>query len=160
MSRCVNCGLDEKLKIHYIVPLELGGNDIDSNKVLLCSDCYKRATAPRVKKVGRPGFILDTNTEKILDEYFKCKIGTAEAKGLIGISLKNKSTWQRLLKEYRSKHNIIDSKNNIDTFKANARIGPEERSIGYVKMREGIVYEFWNTGEVKVKDYLYYINIK
>lgn len=34
MSRCVNCGLDEKLKIHFIVPLELGGNDIDSNKVL------------------------------------------------------------------------------------------------------------------------------
>lgn len=160
MSRCVNCGLDEKLKIHYIVPLELGGNDIDSNKVLLCTDCYKKATAPRVKKVGRPGFILDTNTEKILDKYFKCKIGTAEAKGLIGISPKNKSTWQRLLKEYRSKHNIIYSKNNIDTFKANARIGSEERSIGYVKMREGVIYEFWNTGEVKVKDYLYYINIK
>ena len=36
---CVNCG-KPAIELHHIVPLALGGNDIDSNKVYLCSECH------------------------------------------------------------------------------------------------------------------------
>lgn len=38
---CVNCG-KEAFEQHHIVPLSLGGNDIDSNKVWLCSECHAK----------------------------------------------------------------------------------------------------------------------
>lgn len=36
---CINCG-KEAAELHHVVPLALGGNDIDSNKVWLCSECH------------------------------------------------------------------------------------------------------------------------
>jgi hypothetical protein len=37
--KCINCG-KEASELHHVVPLSLGGNDIDSNKVPLCSLCH------------------------------------------------------------------------------------------------------------------------
>lgn len=37
--KCINCG-KEASELHHIVPLSLGGNDINSNKVPLCSLCH------------------------------------------------------------------------------------------------------------------------
>lgn len=39
MNYCVNCG-NEAIEQHHIIPLALGGNDIASNKVYLCSKCH------------------------------------------------------------------------------------------------------------------------
>ena len=36
---CINCG-KEAIEQHHVVPLVLGGNDIISNKVWLCSECH------------------------------------------------------------------------------------------------------------------------
>ncbi len=36
---CINCG-SNGAELHHVVPLSVGGNDIDSNKVLLCSKCH------------------------------------------------------------------------------------------------------------------------
>lgn len=36
---CINCG-KPAAELHHVVPLALGGNDIDSNKVWLCSECH------------------------------------------------------------------------------------------------------------------------
>ena len=41
MNRCINCG-KEASELHHVVPLALGGNDIDSNKVWLCIDCHNK----------------------------------------------------------------------------------------------------------------------
>ena len=38
---CINCG-KEATELHHVVPLALGGNDIDSNKVWLCIDCHNK----------------------------------------------------------------------------------------------------------------------
>jgi len=38
---CINCG-KEAAELHHIVPLALGGNDIDSNKVWLCIECHNK----------------------------------------------------------------------------------------------------------------------
>ena len=39
MNICINCGKKAD-ELHHVVPLALGGNDIDSNKVWLCTDCH------------------------------------------------------------------------------------------------------------------------
>lgn len=36
---CINCGSPAS-ELHHIIPLALGGNDIDSNKVWLCNKCH------------------------------------------------------------------------------------------------------------------------
>ena len=38
-NMCINCG-EPGAELHHVVPLAVGGNDIDSNKVLLCSRCH------------------------------------------------------------------------------------------------------------------------
>ena len=40
-SKCVNCGSTEDLEYHHVVPLAIGGNDVDSNIVCLCGYCHK-----------------------------------------------------------------------------------------------------------------------
>lgn len=39
MNYCINCQ-KPATEQHHVVPLALGGNDIDSNKVWLCSQCH------------------------------------------------------------------------------------------------------------------------
>ena len=36
---CINCG-NSPCELHHVIPLALGGNDIDTNKVPLCSKCH------------------------------------------------------------------------------------------------------------------------
>ena len=39
MYKCINCG-GSPCELHHVVPLSLGGNDIETNKVPLCSKCH------------------------------------------------------------------------------------------------------------------------
>jgi len=38
-NKCSNCGSDDRLRVHMIVPLEAGGHFVESNGVLLCRTC-------------------------------------------------------------------------------------------------------------------------
>lgn len=38
---CINCG-GSPCELHHVVPLSLGGNDIETNKVPLCSKCHAK----------------------------------------------------------------------------------------------------------------------
>lgn len=37
--KCINCGM-EATEQHHVVPKSVGGNDIESNKVWVCSNCH------------------------------------------------------------------------------------------------------------------------
>lgn len=39
MYKCINCN-NPASELHHVVPLSLGGNDIETNKVWLCSKCH------------------------------------------------------------------------------------------------------------------------
>lgn len=39
-TKCANCGDEQDLVYHHIVPLALGGNDINTNMVCLCGRCH------------------------------------------------------------------------------------------------------------------------
>lgn len=126
---CVNCGSSENLSYHHIVPVSLGGTNNISNIVRLCPTCHDKAhlgygdikkigifKAIQKNSLGRKRLVeLDDNTVQVLHKYFNCEIGAIEAKSLLGMSIKNKSTWNRIRKEYRCIYNVPDSfKNKID----------------------------------------------
>jgi hypothetical protein len=60
-SRCSNCGQTERLRIKLIVPLEAGGQSIESNGVLLCRSCEMAA-----ESLGRGG----TDSEQRLVNFW------------------------------------------------------------------------------------------
>lgn len=130
---CVNCGADRDLKAYYIVPLDSGGNDVDSNKVYLCRKCAKLSQLSTTKKNGRPSFGNIEDFEDTMRDWFECRIGTKEAKSLIGLKQNNQSTWQRLKKEYKDKYNIVDNRNNIDILEAK---GLDNNVVGYIKYKD------------------------
>lgn len=39
---CCNCGSTEELEYHHIVPVSLGGNNINSNIACLCYSCHEK----------------------------------------------------------------------------------------------------------------------
>ena len=39
--KCCNCGSEEDLQYHHIIPLSLGGKDINSNMCCLCYKCHQ-----------------------------------------------------------------------------------------------------------------------
>ena len=40
-NKCANCGKEtDKLQKHHIVPLVLGGNDVETNIIYLCDKCH------------------------------------------------------------------------------------------------------------------------
>lgn len=129
---CVNCGADRDLKAYYIVPLDNGGNDIDSNKVYLCHRCAKLSQLSNIKKNGRPSFGSIEDFEDTMRDWFECRIGTKEAKALIGLKQSNQSTWIRLKNEYKDKYNIVDNRNNIDILEAK---GLDNDVVGFIKYK-------------------------
>ena len=130
---CVNCGADRDLKAYYIVPLNNGGNDVDSNKVYLCCKCAKLSQLSNTKKNGRPSFGSIEDFEDTMRDWFECRIGTKEAKALIGLKQSNQSTWIRLKKEYKEKYDIVDNRNNIDILEAK---GLDNSVVGYIKYKD------------------------
>ena len=130
---CVNCGADRDLKAYYIVPLDSGGNDVDSNKVYLCRKCAKLSQLSNTKKNGRPSFGSIEDFEDTMRDWFECRIGTKEAKALIGLKQNNQSTWIRLKKEYKEKYDIVDNRNNIDILEAK---GLDNSVVGYIKYKD------------------------
>ncbi len=45
---CCNCGSKEELEYHHVVPISLGGKDVNSNIVCLCYPCHQKHIMGRV----------------------------------------------------------------------------------------------------------------
>lgn len=117
-NTCSNCGSDEYIEYHHIVPLKNGGTNLLTNIVPLCEKCHRNAHN-RIfsdhSKAGRPKKIEYEDAEPIIKLYFDEQIGKRECMELLGLAPKNKTTWYRLTKEYRKIHNVSEEfKNNID----------------------------------------------
>ena len=96
---CINCG-KPAIELHHVIPLVLGGNDIDSNKVYLCSECHalihgydiktrgtdwhnlQRIGIERAKAEGKykGGTKMRINEELFLSECKKWRAGEQTAK--------------------------------------------------------------------------------
>ena len=111
---CINCG-QEASELHHVVPLALGGNDIDSNKVWLCNKCHNKihkrglgmgqlaAVSPNFRKaveegrVGRPKAILPQEFYELYPKWKNKEITATDFMKQINMP---KATFYKKVKEY------------------------------------------------------------
>ena len=113
---CINCG-KEASELHHVVPLALGGNDIDSNKVWLCIECHnkihkrglgmgqlaaeslKYRQAVQDGRVGRPKAILPTKFYELYPKWKNKEITAVEFYTQIAMP---KATFYKKVKQYEA----------------------------------------------------------
>lgn len=108
---CCNCGKEAK-HLHHIVPLSLGGENIDSNIAPLCDECHgkihkinfnrelqqagiKRAKAEGKYK-GRKEIKIDDNFNTLYEQYKNREINKCEFAKRLNVS---RPTLDRLIKK-------------------------------------------------------------
>lgn len=137
-SKCCNCSSKEDLYLHHIVPLILGGKNIQSNLATLCATCHsrihgqetiitrnlmeqgrKRAIA-KGKKMGRNKLLLSDKFNDIFIKYENSEITAEESCKLLDMT---RATFFRRVKEYREELGIktVDKKLNVEKEKTKNR---------------------------------------
>ena len=93
--KCGNCGSEEMVEYHHVVPLALGGTNSITNIVPLCYKCHKAAHHGRHitsfadhsrSNDGRPPKCDDETAFKALDLLADGQIGLRKCKSLMGLS--------------------------------------------------------------------------
>ena len=92
-DRCINCGSPDEVEWHHVVPLEIGGNDVDTNLVPLCYSCHKAVThhelvlktSGRVHGNGGRKRTVPNNFKDILHDYLYGRISKTECTKRLGL---------------------------------------------------------------------------
>lgn len=146
-TKCKNCGAEENIEYHHVVPLFLGGQDKLDNMIALCQKCHKAAHRGRhishyvdFSNSGRKRKVDKQKAFDIMDAYLGGGIGTKKCKELLGYSetctLKN-LVW---IKEYMKDNDIEDFKNTVDVAATTSNDGLYEgRIVGFVKYTDGTI---------------------
>ena len=72
--KCCNCGSKEDLQYHHIIPISIGGKDINSNICCLCYNChYKLHHDGKDKKVSNLSELIKKDVSFIVDNNTTCK---------------------------------------------------------------------------------------
>lgn len=110
---CVNCGSTEDIEMHHIVPISEGGNNIESNIVMLCKGCHYRAHGARLgrytgERKGRPKVEKPVNAEEIIERFIRGEVSGVEATYMLGLPRQHtfKGIW--FVKEYFESKGIAE----------------------------------------------------
>lgn len=146
-NRCLNCGDDENVEWHHVVPLEIGGNDTPSNTVPLCLSCHKAVTNHQLvlttvgrrcnrqyKPAGRP-IVYPRNYEAILEDYTRCRISKSEAARRLGKTVRFNG--ERFYTGYLRDHGILRHKNNLDIWFSKHDKAIDGSVIDYIEYEDG-----------------------
>lgn len=122
--RCVNCGSEEYIELHHVVPLILGGANRISNIVPLCHKCHMAAHNGRHVKdfsdksnYGRKSIISKEEAYPYFDMYCNGEIGTMDCVRLCGYSPNIKVSDIPMFKNsYKKEHGIKQMRNLIDFY--------------------------------------------
>lgn len=141
---CYNCGSDECIELHHVVPLKLGGTNNLSNIVVLCHRCHCAAHNGRHIKdyqnkevTGRPHNVETEELDKALNEYVIGQIGSAECKARMGLSQKTKIGDMSYYKRFKKDHGIKKVKNNIDIILNKRGEVEKGENVGYIEYEDG-----------------------
>lgn len=140
---CCNCGGSENIEYHHVVPIALGGNDVESNIVPLCHRCHKTAHNGRhithytsSSNSGRKPKIPYEDACKIYDMYVNGEIGKSKASELMGCGKNVQIIHQRSFRKYKEEREIAKVKNNIDVIGTNSEL-VSGMKCGYVCFTDG-----------------------
>ena len=150
---CFNCGSDDNIEYHHIVPLKLGGTNRFTNIVPLCHKCHVAAHTGRnikdIKSVpvkrGRPRkWTLTMKNEMLLWMYARGEIGMKELRKRTGMANSRVKLKDALMyKEFIDKHKIDYIRNTYDIVDRKAKYGSTHiTSVIYYKNRQVEKHEF------------------
>ena len=146
-SRCVNCGSDENIEFHHIVPLAIGGTNNYGNVVPLCWRCHKaihRGITIDDLKDGKSNNAGRKRIDKelaydVFEKFIGGEIGNRKANELLGYKsyltrMNNRTQFKDFLKE----RGIKSVRNNIDIV---GSISPDKLldgcPVGMIKYENG-----------------------
>lgn len=149
---CGNCGCENNIEYHHIVPLKIGGTNRLSNIIPLCHKCHVAAhTGRNVKnikdvpeKTGRPKkWVLTMKNEMLLWMYARGEIGMSRFREKSGfINKRTKLHDTTMYQEFLDKHNIDHIRNVFDIVQRKAKYGSTHiTSLIYYKDGKTTKYE-------------------
>ena len=158
---CVNCGSQENIEYHHVVPLSLGGTNKFTNIVPLCDKCHIAShrgrnikNCKKKNKGGRKSNILDKDAYKVLDKWIDGQFGNRKCAELLhikynssggGSSIKACIQYQKWCK----KKGFKTVKNNLDIdVTVSEKLIDDNTIIGSIEYLDGKkenIY-FHNTG--------------
>lgn len=144
-TKCINCGSEEDIAYHHIVPLSVGGTNNLSNIVPVCERCHKaihghrtRETYKITEKLGRHSTTTEEKWDEVLSEYVQCRIGNREACERLNRRYSSHLCGAANYKRFCADHGIKKIRNNIDTITMNGKGTPEKGDIvGYIVLATG-----------------------
>lgn len=146
-TKCRNCGSEENIEYHHVVPLCFGGNDKLDNMIALCNRCHKAAHNGRHmshyrnnKNGGRSTIVDKEAAYEAFDLYFNGQIGNQKCKELIGYKKSCPIQASPFFKAYAEEKGIVEFKNTIDVAGTIGAEGLYEgRIVGFVKYTDGTI---------------------
>ena len=131
-DKCANCGKDEGIEYHHVVPLAHGGTNNLGNIVPLCVECHKKAHNGHIHgeaflkaredgRVGRKHKMSYEECLPYLEAYFSNKIGASEFKGKCKFKPGTKMCNIGYVKRYKKEHGIGYFYNNVDLLASQER---------------------------------------
>lgn len=155
-NRCINCGDDENIEFHHVVPLEIGGYDTPSNMVPLCHACHKAVTFHQLtlqtfgrehkKRGGRKRRQWPEETDDVFTDYVRCRISKKECCDRLRVDEKFIGTDR--FKQYKEEHGIYKYRNNIDLHLSMRYSVQKGEEVGYIKYKDGTYeYFYWGNEE-------------
>ena len=124
-DKCANCGSEDLVEYHHVVPLVHGGTNNLGNIVPLCHECHLKAhdkhshgdAYKKAKADGRVGRKHKMSYEEclpFLEAYFSNKIGSSEFKEKCKFKPGTKMCNIGYVKRYKKEHSIGHFYNNVD----------------------------------------------
>ena len=114
---CVNCGSTDKVEVHHIVPLSMGGSNRASNIVYLCLECHYRAHGAQIgryagQRKGRPRMEKPLGADVLIERYIRAEITGVQAYRELGIKRGHKFADVTFVREYFDEHGIREVRRN------------------------------------------------
>lgn len=175
--RCISCG-GTPIEWHHVVPIEVGGKDVMSNILPVCSVCHKlihygenfrlkRLEKARslIKSNGRHRSVPD-NYKELLNDYVFCRIGKKELSKRWGVTVTSRKnpdkqipvdmvrlTGKSWYRDYLKELGIEKVENHVD-FLTNLRsartIIKDGEYVGTITYRDGRVEELYHNAPAKI----------
>lgn len=147
-AKCVNCGSDDAIEFHHIVPIALGGTDALTNVVPLCYKCHKAAHTGRrkgeiIKETkgsvgGRKRKCDEAVFEDAFEKYIGGRIGKTKFCELTGHKGKSFSAHFPQFDEAKERRGIKEFRNNIDIRETiSAERLKDGDPVGYIEYLDG-----------------------
>lgn len=145
--QCVNCGSEEKLIMHHIVPVCRGGREVASNIVVLCYDCHAKVhdislhtlQKENCSHKGRTKREKPKDFDKWMEKFIAGEIGKKEFLKQVKMCKQDlvPSARMSFYRDYLKEHNIAEFKNNVDRIEYERRRWNKEPTM----VRVEITYE-------------------